>query len=426
MKAFTLFLFVCCLTLPGITQNLVSKYQTGTVKLIADTTFAVDNDWDSVFESYNDRMNGKHIGARKSLKVLPDGSIVVSHAYKDFYTLFSPEGEFVKEVKVVNDMGVAFKRVNAIEGIINNNTLFTGLDNMGQSLCFDVKGNYKKTLKMDYATRQMIALPNGKIAVVGWVIWSDKFREFVAIVDYETNQEKIIWDYFTPRNCEGKEHRLFNYSYFFKERGGYSINTMPYTSKLGMASPPIIAWVKDKLIVANPTNSELLTFDLNGNKIGSEKMDLDRNQISVEEQKVIQLAAIEKLDNMNNPQFASWVTDEENRKAHAFFINAMRADLEKIKDPIDLPYFSTVIKDSDDNLLFFEFAEEEGQNRFNIWVYNSSGKFVGQSRFVSDEFQLDINPSRMVFHKGYIYGLQQEKGAVGIPLRLVRFLVTSE
>jgi hypothetical protein len=103
----------------------------------------------------------------------------------------------------------------------------------------------------------------------------------------------------------------------------------------------------------------------------------------------------------------------------------MEEDLQKIKDPIPIPAFSTIIKDSDGNLLFFEYPKEENANRFNVWVYENGGKFVCQSSFVCDDYTLQINPSKMVFHKGYIYGLQQLKNAKGVPLRLVRFKVSN-
>ena len=103
----------------------------------------------------------------------------------------------------------------------------------------------------------------------------------------------------------------------------------------------------------------------------------------------------------------------------------MEIDLNKISEPIPLPGFSTIIKDSEGNILFFEYPKEDNANRFNVWVYENGGKFVCQSSFVSDEYNLEINPSKMVFHNGYIYGLQLLKNTNGVPLRLVRFKVTN-
>jgi len=37
----------------------------------------------------------------------------------------------------------------------------------------------------------VIPLPNKKPAVAGWVIWKTKFRDFVAIKDYESGEGKF-------------------------------------------------------------------------------------------------------------------------------------------------------------------------------------------------------------------------------------------
>ncbi len=99
----------------------------------------------------------------------------------------------------------------------------------------------------------------------------------------------------------------------------------------------------------------------------------------------------------------------------------MENDLDEITEPIPIPAISTIIKDSDENLLFFEYPKEESTNKFNVWVMKNGGEFICQSSFVSDEYNLQINPSKMVFRDGMIYSLQALKNASGVPLRLVRF-----
>jgi hypothetical protein len=169
---FTLLLTVTALSVCA--QKLIDVYKKGTVKLVPDNEYAQGNNWDNVFKTYYDTIYSTPMGNRKSLKILPDGSVIVNHTYRNFYSKFTPAGKFEKEFGIINSKGVQYKKINAIEGIINNNTFFTGLDNMGNMICFDFSGNYKKTLKLDYMTRQMIPLPNNKIAVVGWVLWSTK------------------------------------------------------------------------------------------------------------------------------------------------------------------------------------------------------------------------------------------------------------
>jgi hypothetical protein len=422
MKKLLYAVFIAVIALPASAQKLIDIYKNGTVKLVPDLSYGQNNNWEVVFKTYYDTLYNTPMGDRKSLKIMPDGSVVVNHRYRNYYTKFSPNGKFEKEFEVKNKQGVAFKKTDAIEGIINGNTFFTGLDNMGNMICFDFNGSYIKTLKLDYATKQMISLPNNKIAVVGWVIWSTKFRDFVAIVDYETNQQQIIWEQFTPRPDATGTRKLFNYTYRFKSGGMVSCNTMPFTKSCGTDSPPNIACVGNNLIVAIPTSGDILIYDLDGNLIAKDKIEWARNTISVEEQKVIQQKAIDEYKSADN-LFGN--RTEESKTAQEYMIKEMEADLAKITDPIPLPVFSTIIKDSDGNLLFFEYPKEVNANQFNVWIFENGGKFVCRSSFVCDDYNLAINPSKMVFHNGYLYGLQLLKKANGVPLRLVRFKLTA-
>lgn len=421
MRKLLIVIVIALLTLSGSAQKLVDIYKKGTVRLVPDKEYGQGNDWNKVFETYNDTLYGKHMGNRKNITMMPDGSIVVDHPYRNFYTLFSPSGKFVKEFGIKNSKGIPYKKINQIGGIVNNKTFYTGLDNMGNMVCFDFNGNYVKTLKLDYMTRQMITLPNNKIAVVGWVIWKEKFREFVSIVNFDTNEEKVIWEHYTERCEPDKQCQLFNYSYTFEKQGMMSFNTMPFVSSTGMSAPPIIATTGNQLIVAIPSSGEIYKFDLNGNKLGKEKVSWANNSISVEEQKEIQQKAIQRYKSMEKPMFAGWVSPEENELALKTVIKSMEQDLEKITEPIPIPAISTVIKDSDGNLLFFEYPKEENANKFNVWIMQDGGKFVCQSSFVSDDYELAINPTKMAFNNGMIYGLQKLKKADGVPLRLARF-----
>lgn len=403
-------------------QSLMEIYKKGTVKLAPDTEYAQGNQWDKVFETYYDTLYNRPMGNRKSIIMMPNGSVLVNHMYRNYYSLFDPNGKFVKEFGITGSSGKQFKNTNPVEGVINNN-FFTGLDNMGKMVCFDFNGNYVKTLTLDYMTKGMIPMTNNKIAVVGWVIWKDRFRDFVAIVDYQTNEQKIIWEHFTS-DCSGNSHcKLFNYSYSFDKGGAIGLTTMPYTDAVGLSSPPKIAFVNNRLIVALPHTGEILAYDINGKLISKDKIDWAKNYISVEEQREIQEKAIEKYTDLKTQ--ATWVSHDENTKAIESILQQMKEDLNKITTPIPVPVFSNIIKDSDGNLLFFEIPKEEGANRFNVWVYQGGGKFICQSSFICDDYDLSITPAKMIFYKGYIYALQTLKKTDGNPLRLVRFRISN-
>ena len=423
------FVLVCFMFLihDSYAQSLLDVYKKGVVKLTPDMEYAQGNQWDKVFETYYDETYGN----RKSIIVTPDGSVVVNHPGSHFYSLFDANGKFVKEFVVAGKerSGGQRNRTEAIAGVINNN-FFAAPDQLGKMLCFDFDGNFVKTLTLDYMTRQVIPMNNNKIAVVGWVIWKDRFRDFVAIVDYQTNEEKIIWDQFSENSIMGNSRQLFNYTYRFGVRERIVVlSTMPYSGITGISSPPQIAFVNNRLVVGLPHSGEILTFDANGRMLSKEKIEWGKNYISVEEQKEIQKRAIETMSKRDNLIVTTSLSQEElrieNIKAREYFLSQMEADLNRITTPIPIPIFSNMIKDSDGNLLFFEMPAQAGANRFNVWIYRDGGKFEGQSSFVCDDYDLSITPSKMVFHNGYIYALQTLKNANGNPLRLVRFKLSN-
>lgn len=421
MKKILFAIAILSMTSVVMSQHLQEIYRKGVVKLVPDTEYARGNNWDQVFESFNDTLYSKHIGNRKSLVVLTDGSIVISHAYKNYYSLFDPNGKFVREFKIKKSNGESFSRTQGVMGILDHDIIYTGLDNVGNMLCFDKDGNHKKTLKLDYMTKQMIPLPDGKIAVVGWAIWKTKFRDFVAVVDYKTNEQKIIWDQFTDRQDFDDQDIRFQYSYKTDNRGIASFNTMSVaTSMVAVSFPPKIEYVNGNLIVAIPRSGEILIYDLEGNQISKDMANWESGSISIEEQKKIQLQSMERFRNMTDHFKGGEVQKKERERV----LQKMKEDWESIREPIPLPSFSTLLKDSDGNLLFFEFPEEDGANKFNVWIYNEGGNFLCQSSFVCDDYNLELIPSKMVFRDGYIYSLQVLKESRGVPLRLVRFKVT--
>jgi len=402
-------------------QSLIDIYKMGTIKLVPDQAYAQGNNWEKVFLNYYDTIYNRSMGERKSIVMTPDGSVIVNHEYRNFYSRFDPSGKFIEEFGIINSSGRQLNNTKPIRGVLNN-TFFTGLDNMGNMICCDFSGKYIKTLKLNYMTRDMIPLSNNKFAVVGWVVWATKFRDFVAIVDYDTNEEKIIWDYFTDWNDErNDEHSaMFHYSYRFEKGGSISYTTMPFLKYTGLNSPPQIAFVKNQLVITLPVTGEILTYTIDGKLVSQEKINWAANEISVEEQKEIQKNAIEKFEN-NFMVGGTRISEEDVKKAKEIILQHMREDLNRITTPIQKPCFASIIKDSDDNLLFFEIPEETGANKFNVWVYNNGGNFIGQCSFECDDYNLSITPSKMVFHNGYIYSLQTIKETTGNPLRLVRF-----
>lgn len=417
MKTITSLLIALFLVSNINAQKLLDIYKNGPVKLIPDTEFGKTNNWDEVFKTYNDTMYNKHVGKRKSLIILDDGSFIVNHYYRNFFTKFSPDGEFEKEFSVINSKGETMETPD-IYGVLNKKIFYTGLTNMGKMFCFDLEGNYLKTLKLDYMTKQIIPLPNKKLAVVGWVIWSDRFRDFVSIVDYETNEEKIIWDHFVERD-DSKSIKVK----VPMKNGKEGILGYALMGSTGLRPRPIITITKNnEILLCIPPTGEYTFFDLNGRKLRSLKVTWVNSKRSVEEQKKLYESRLEYFKNFEKDSgYIKRIGKEGAEKISKSLIEQLKKQKDLFSIPKDLPYFSTIIQDSDNNILFFEYPEKEGANKFNVFTYNADGEFVCQSSFICDDYNLVINPGKLVFHNGYLYGLQELKDAEGVPMRLVRF-----
>jgi hypothetical protein len=432
MKKSLIVLLCLALTaaLPASAQKLVELYKKGTIRLVADKSFAQGNDWNFVFRAYTDSMGSRNVGARKSLVLLPDGSVIVNNTYRNLYTTFNPQGKFSGEFNLKTSSGKVFKKTEPALGVLYG-TLYYGIDNPGNMYLTDFNGKWLKTLKLNFISGQIIALPNNKLAMTGSSYNNNSVRDFVEIVNPATNEETIIWEnkrqgasaMFESSNTS--ERPMFNYGYLFKTGGGIGF-TVDFDGISNRYSSPVIACSGNKILLAFPDNGELWEYDLTGKLLAKKRLGWTRESVSVEEQKKTLQNEINKLKTMKLGKARNTNTEEELAEAKAKFLKEMEEDLGRISTTLPKPCLSTVIKDSEGNLLYFEYPKEKDANLFHVWVYSNGGGFVCESKFVCEDYDLIINPSRMVFRNGYLYSLQNAKGAKGVPMRLVRFKLVGE
>ncbi len=401
----------------GRAQNLMDNYQSGTVKLVPESSYAQGNDWNQVFRSYNDKMYGRHIGKRKYIVVLPDESVIVSHAYTNYYTLFDKNGKFVREFGLKNSSGQRLKSIRPIAGVLNSNTLYTQADNMGKIHFCDFNGNIKRTITINFGVDKILPLPNSKLLISGFSVGKTS-KDVVAIYDYKNSTQKIIWSHVQEKLSTGNNSALFYYKAQLDNGSMISFDLDPASS----ISPKVqIAVVNGKIVVADPYKNWVNIYATDGSQVGCKDITFGKKTMSVEEQKKIMREHIARFKDAETQAANMHISVAEYNKVMKDVIQKMESDLNKISTPLTLPVFSTVIQDSDGNLLFFEIPEDEGDNQFNVWIYQDGGTFVCKSHFVCNKYDLVINSDKIVFHNGYIYSAQELKGASGIPMRLVRF-----
>ena len=437
MKKHILIRIICLIVVAffvfeGYSQNLLDIYKNGKVKLVPEANYAQYNDWSQVFRSYYDKMYDTYVGKRKYVTVLSDGSVVVSHSYEDYYTLFDKDGNFVREFSI--STGKKKKLMKPIVGALNDKVLYTKADNLGKIHFVDLQGNVKKIVTVKYSVYDILPLPGNRLLVTGFVV-GKKCRDIVSIVDYNTGDQKVIYSYWWEDGRYATSSAGEDVPFFYRKKlengSEFMIGYHPADAVMpvGLRQSSIrvrIAIVKQKIVVAAPSVNQVITYDLNGVELSRKSIPFGKKELSVEEQKEILRKQIEDTKKNTNststPDGSMNVESEEYKKVILpELVKKMEKDMALITEPVNLPVFTTLIKDSEDNLLFFEIPETKGGNKFNVWVYQDGGEFVCQSSFVCDDYDLVINADRMAFHNGYLYSVQDKKGAKGIPMRLVKF-----
>lgn len=388
-----------------IALAIASCYQIDaqTITLVPDETYGKENDWDKIFDTYYDTVIGRPYGLRKQLIVFDDGKAIVSHATRNRYSLFDSNGKFLKDITLYfAEKGKKPRNLQPVEGKLGE-LYFTSANNMGDIYLFNDKGLIVKELKIKYQSLELLALDDHHIAINGGAAWSNKYRHFVSILDTKTGKEKILCDDFQNYSIKDKDYYIYTESKRNEMKGWWQI-----------------AKVNGKLIVSNPIDGLVRTFDFNGNKISEKLLDWEPQTLSVEEQIALQNARIKDLKDELPKE-----TDERIRPKYNELISYYEKGKQQIKEPINMGWFTMAIRGNDDNLLFFGDAEVAGKNTFHVYSVGK-GQSISEGSFQCDGYDLAITKKRFVCHGGFYYGVQVLKNCEGMPLRLVRFKAKME
>ena len=370
------------------------------IQLVPDETYGQGNNWDKIFDTYYDTLDGRPYGLRKQLVVFDDGKAMVSHATRNRYSLFDSNGKFLKDITLYfANKGKKPRNLQPVDGKLGD-LYFTQANNTGDIYLFDDKGLITKELKIKYQALEMLALDDHHIAIIGGTSWTKQWRNLVSILDTKTGKEKILCDAFEDMNTDLKSKGYFIYT---------------ESKRNDMKGRWQIAKVNDKLIVTNPIDGLVRTYDFKGNKISEKLLDWEPQTLSVKEQIALQSARIKDLKDELPGEI-----DERVLRYYNDLISYCENGLQHIKEPINMGWFTIAIKGDDDNILFFGDAEEAGKNTFHVYSV-SKGQSISTGSFQCEDYDLAITKKRFVCHNGFYYGVQVLKNCEGMPLRLVRF-----
>jgi len=405
-------------------QQLSSLYKSGEIKLIPDAEYAKNTDWNKLFTDYKKINWGEKIfGINKQIVIAPDGSIFMSLHTHHSISKFDKNGKFLKEFGQKGKKASDFKFTPNVEDILEGKYLYTSSAD-GRLHFFDLNGNWIKTLELKYMPLGTVPLSNGIIAILGYASAKNSYNRIISLLNFNDGKEKIIASEFEAYESD-KNICIHPYNFTDKDgkvqKKGEIINiSSPYMS-LGFYKPRLATTANKNLVVAYPESGKVEILDNTGKIIRQFNPDIKPEAFTKEDKEKSYEKSVSVLKKLET-EYKSKTTD----KAYLDDFNAQcKQQLEKIRNPANyptnLPYFSEMIVDSENNILLFRFTREQGSNKFDVYTYDSQGTKIATSSFVSDKYDLKINPSVFKFYKGSIYSVVKLKGASGNSIRLVKF-----
>ncbi len=391
------------ITIAGISfsQKLTDLYKKDIIQLEPQNEFAQGNKWAELFKDYNAVGYGRNLGQKKKIVIAPDGSIFMSH--KTVYEIwkFDNTGRFVKKFGSKGSKPGQFIYQPSVVGILDGKYLITS-DIDGRLNFFDLEGNFVKKLKLDYIPDAIAPLKNNKIAILGYVPWKEEESKIILrIKDINTGVEKEIWNEIRSKEVNKSIIRI-NYP-----NGGAMGCSLPY-SNLMLLNYRLATSKDGNLITVSPKNGEVKVYDTEGSLIKSFPLNITPVKITEEDINLQYNHAVIQGDD-----FAKGIENDKRMKLTDVqkkgIIDSYKKQVENYKNPKfypkHLPYFSSIVVDSDGNLLVFEFTKDEDKvsNKFLAYSYNLKGDLLGTSSFKCDKFNLSFTAGTFQFYNGFVY-----------------------
>ncbi|MBP1673117.1 MAG: hypothetical protein H6Q25_932 [Bacteroidetes bacterium] len=392
-------------------QNLISLYKNGNIKLVEETNYGSKNDWNSLLFDYNLEQYGKETGKMKRIVVAPDGSIFMSHKSKYEIWKFDKNGNFVLKFGKKGSGKDQFPFLPTVEGIMDGKYIFTS-DCQGRIKFFDLNGKFVKMIQLKYMPLEIIPLANSKLAILGYT----NNKSIVVIKDFNTETEKRI----LTENSSSIEGSMS-----IELPGGNKMYFQPPYSQTSSEKICIATAKNGNLLVALTSTGVVTEYSKDGKKIQEFNLNIPPLKITEED-----------INDYYQTTIKGWTKFEENlmkmkkyskdelEKIKKQYNSAALSFKEKKNYPDHLPFFTSLIVDSEGNLIVFEYTKTDQSNKFRAYTFDPKGKFVCTSSFQSDTYELNFEPNSMAFYQGFIYGVVFKKQCKDKCLRLMKFKMT--
>ena len=346
----------------SFSADLIDAYKKGEIKVIPDPEFGTNTSWDILFRDVDQRF-----------AFLPDGSFFRSASANNKIYKFDEQGNLLLEFGQYGQ-GPGDLNSPGELSILDEKYLVVGEYALSRRISiFDFDGKFVKLLKINYHANSCISLKNNKIAIVATGFGPGDRKVTSSRVD----------NVFIKNICTGKE---INVASFTQEMMRSKLTAPHFYGRVYISKID-----SDKLLVAFTGNPEINIYSLNGEKLFSFKLNLERKEVKKSD-----------IDHLLDKT----IENERTKQGKEFMRQFIKRNRDKMSFPKSFPYYYKVAVDSEDNILVF----------LNTWiddsavtfqVYSKDGQYVCTTKVNSGNFE-DIYPT--IFYKNYIYSRLRRKG----------------
>ena len=421
---------ISLVSIPLMPQSLLNIFKTGKVYLIPDSSYAKNSDWGEIFFGYNDKLEYAQTGSEKEIAVSESGEIFMS--LKNHYEiwLFDRNGNLKSRFGRKGTRPDQFPMMPSIKTIVGNKYYVTA-DVGGRLKIFHLNGEYYKSINIDFLPRDMGVVDDNTLMLSGWVIWKNSNRHIVTKIDIATGETDIVYSQFTERSALKVSTIIVGSDTTLVTEMEPREGKIYLPSEMFFSQPMISISPFGTFVVANPGTGSIEYYNSSGKLLKSISPDIKPIQITqkdIDERYNDLITSHETAVKMieNRPDW-----NASKKKSYLEFLSEnfekKKRDYKNLSNFYPtLPYFSTLIFDNEGNLLVFEYTrrEEEVNNRFSVFALDADGRKLAQASLISEDYRLSITNRKIIFKDGYLYAVCEKKGEEGVPLRLMRFILS--
>jgi len=287
--------------------DLIDKYKMGEVTIVPDPAFGKDKGLELL-----------NFSVRKYFAFAPDGRIFASDSYEHKIYILDKKGNLIKSFGQSGQGPGDFTRPQDLS-ILDGKYIVVGEYALNRRISlFDLNGNFMKLFVTKYYIFDSISLKNNKIAIL-----TQKSMPSENKGTDITNYRVIIKDIMTEKDI--------NVASFAQDAKRTNISLGPFLGKVFISKIN-----DDKLLIGFSDTPEISIYSLDGQKLNSFEVSLERKRITDDMKK----AYFRMLEEMarKRAQLKPWI--QKMQKEDVF--------------PDHIPYYNRIVVDSEDNILVYK------------------------------------------------------------------------